>query len=90
VFLKIDTQGTERDVLDGGAKVLDRIAGLQLEISFTALYEGEPLLSEMMDYVGKFGYTLVCMLPLHHALTRAQRGRTSAEIVQADAIFLRL
>jgi FkbM family methyltransferase len=90
VFLKIDTQGTERDVLEGGAKVLDRIAGLQLEISFSALYEGEPLFSEMVAYAAGFGYTLVCMLPLHHALTRAQRRGTVAEIVQADAVFLRL
>lgn len=39
VFLKIDTQGFERDVLDGASKSLDRILGVQAELPVRHLYE---------------------------------------------------
>jgi FkbM family methyltransferase len=40
-FLKIDTQGYESRVLDGASSVLERLAGVQMEMSLVELYEGE-------------------------------------------------
>ena len=41
VFLKIDTQGFERMVLDGAVETLKRVRGVHIELSLIALYDGE-------------------------------------------------
>lgn len=41
LFVKIDTQGAEWAVLDGAEGVMPRIAGIQIEVSLLAMYEGE-------------------------------------------------
>jgi len=47
IFLKIDTQGFERYVLEGARDVMSRIATVQLELAWTLAYEGQAELSEM-------------------------------------------
>ena len=42
VFLKMDTQGSDLDVFAGASGCLDRIVGLQSELSVLPLYEGMP------------------------------------------------
>src|SRR5260370_18092929 len=39
LFLKIDVQGFEPQVLDGATRLLDRIQGMELELSLTPLYD---------------------------------------------------
>ena len=57
-FLKIDTQGFEKQVLDGSKGILKNIKGLQVEMSFDELYEGELTFSTMLDYIKGLGFTL--------------------------------
>jgi FkbM family methyltransferase len=42
IFLKLDTQGFEAQVLAGAAGCWDRITGVQLELSIQPIYEGQP------------------------------------------------
>ena len=42
LFLKIDTQGWDMEVVRGGMRTLDRVLGLQVELSVKPLYEGMP------------------------------------------------
>jgi FkbM family methyltransferase len=81
-FLKIDTQGFEREVLDGAKNTLDQCVGLQLEVSFVPLYEGGMLVDESIAYAYDRGFRLVGM----------ERGFTSpsGQVLQADAVFFRL
>lgn len=58
VFLKVDTQGYELEVLDGADGVLDRLVGLRLEMSLAPLYEGEPLANEVLQRVAALGFAL--------------------------------
>jgi len=53
VFLKVDVQGYERQVLDGVAEHLDRIIGLQLELSMVPLYEGGWRYDEALVWTSK-------------------------------------
>jgi len=63
VWLKIDTQGHERDVLAGAAASLPRIETLQVEMSPVRLYEGEALFTEMYDWLAARGYACVHLEP---------------------------
>lgn len=42
VWLKIDTQGYEKHVLDGGKRILPLIDTVQMELSLAPLYDGQP------------------------------------------------
>lgn len=82
VFLKIDAQGYESQILDGAVGVLPQVEGLQLEMSLIPLYSGEPLYQEMIDKVEALGYVLHDMNP---SFADSVTGRT----YQVDGIFFR-
>ncbi|HEX6037883.1 FkbM family methyltransferase [Longimicrobium sp.] len=63
VWLKIDTQGHERDVLAGAADSLARIDMVELEMSPVGLYEGEALFTEMFDWLVARGFACVHLQP---------------------------
>lgn len=80
-FLKIDTQGFEREVLAGGGDTLARCVGLQLELSLTSLYEGGMLIDEAIATAYDAGFEL----------TSLSQGFTSPDgrMLQADGVFFR-
>lgn len=82
VFLKIDTQGYERTILEGALESLPNISGLQLEMSLMPFYKGEILYNEMIDYVNSLGFKLMSMEP---ALENPETGRQ----LQFDGVFFR-
>lgn len=63
VWLKIDTQGHERDVLAGAVESLPRIETVELEMSPVGLYEGEALFTEMFDWLVGRGFACVHLQP---------------------------
>lgn len=72
IFLKIDTQGYELNVLKGSAGLLGRVPGILLEASLASLYEGQPLLREVINYTHDLGYDAYDLIPgFHHG----QSGR---------------
>jgi len=63
IYLKIDTQGYEKHVLDGAEKVLGHVDVLELEMSLIPLYKDGLLFHEMHDYLHEKGYVLVDIEP---------------------------
>lgn len=57
IFLKIDTQGFEKAVLDGAGKLLKSCAGVQLEIPVERLYEGVWTFPEAIVELDGMGFT---------------------------------
>lgn len=55
-FLKIDAQGHDLAVLEGASGVLDKIAGVQIEMSLFPLYEGEPDYRVICQYLHERGF----------------------------------
>lgn len=82
VFLKVDTQGFEREVLAGAAGALGRVAGLQLEMSLVPLYDGGPLIEDLVGSLRAFGFVPVW---LNHGFKDAETQR----LLQVDGLFLR-
>lgn len=80
IYLKIDTQGFERQVLEGAFNSLQYIRGLQLELSLEALYYGETLLQEMIKHLKGLGFILM-------ALENGHSDYSSGEILQVECIF---
>jgi FkbM family methyltransferase len=79
-LLKIDTQGTELSVLDGFGAWLDNVPLIQLESSFRTVYEGEPNLERVLNYMYGKGFRPVCM---DHGWDDPSTG----EVFQVDVLF---
>lgn len=65
VYLKLDVQGYERQVLDGAMASMPRIAALQAELSVVPLYEGQPHYLELMAHIESLGY-IPSLIAAHH------------------------
>ena len=59
-FMKVDTQGYEKNVLAGAGSYLhpERIRGLFLEVLFVDLYEGQTWCDEILEIMRHHGYRL--------------------------------
>jgi FkbM family methyltransferase len=86
-FLKIDTQGSELEILRSGeAAVLDDVLGIAVEVEFRELYRGQPLFGDVEQYLRGRGFDLL-LLETAHLRTDWPLARKRADY--ADALFLR-
>jgi hypothetical protein len=83
IWLKIDTQGYEKDVLDGAEKALSYIHTVQIEMSLVPLYRDEILYMEMINWLIQKGFSLVSLEP---GFANASTG----QLLQVDGIFHRI
>lgn len=58
VFLKIVTQGFEKNVLLGAEDALKKVVGVELILPLTQLYKGNWTLSQALSYMDTKGFTL--------------------------------
>jgi FkbM family methyltransferase len=82
VFLKMDVQGFEREVLEGAKGLLPLILGIQMEASLVPLYEGERCFQQHLEYLSNSGFDLWSLIP---GLINESTGR----MLQVDGIFFR-
>ncbi len=82
LFVKIDTQGYEAEVLEGCDGLLPSIFGFQLELSLLALYEGEKLYDYHLKWMEDRGYELWMVEDVAFS---AELGRQ----LQFDAVFFK-
>ena len=81
-LLKIDVQGYERAVLEGAAATLDRFGAVRTELSLVALYDGQPLLPDVVQLLDGHGLELwVLEQGFNHPVSRRQ--------MQFDGTFFR-
>lgn len=64
IFLKLDTQGWDLEVLQGAVGCLDRIVALQLEVSARPVYEGTPTYLDALGYAAGLGFALTDAVPV--------------------------
>ena len=64
IFLKMDTQGFDLEVLKGAQESLPRISALQSEISVLPIYRDMPNYHESIDRFQKDGFDVTGMFPV--------------------------
>ena len=80
-FMKLDTQGSEIDILKGAPRCLAHARGLQIECNVLRYNEGAPLLADVVAFARAAGFRVYDILQLHFTPRR--------ELLQADLMFLR-
>ena len=56
VFLKVDAEGHDLEVIKGAAGILDRIPLIMAEVSALPRFEGEPPFHEFVNHMAQMGY----------------------------------
>ena len=82
VLLKVDTQGSERDVLEGARRILGRVALIQVELSIVPVYRGEVGFVDMITWLETLDFTPVLFLPGYF-------NRRTARLIGMDGVFVR-
>lgn len=82
VFVKLDVQGHERDVLEGAGSRLDTIGGVQLELSLVELYAGQALMQDQIKFLADHGLSL-------WSLDRGFMDGRTGRLLQCDGTFVR-
>lgn len=82
LFIKIDTQGYEYQVLSGGADTIKNAKLIQLELSLIELYKGQKLFVEMIEFLEGKGF---CIYGIEPAFVDPNTGR----MLQVDVLFRR-
>jgi FkbM family methyltransferase len=82
ILLKLDVQGAEDRVLQGGTDLLSRVDLLEIELSLVRLYDGQRLLPEMLAWLAERGFTLIGLEPV-------LRDPESGYLLQVDGFLAR-
>jgi FkbM family methyltransferase len=93
-LLKLDVQGAELDVLEGGTETVSRALVIEAEVEFVPLYRDQPLFGDVQRFLRGHGFLL------HKLIDVGGRGfapMTSApnpylpvsQLLWADAVFVR-
>jgi FkbM family methyltransferase len=91
-FIKLDTQGSELDILQGAEVTLDQsgVFGVEVEVEFQELYENQPLFPEVDTFMRKKGFQLFDIRPCYWTRfgERSFPGN-KGQVVFCDAIYFK-
>ena len=82
IFVKVDTQGYERQVIEGAGDAIANVRGVQLEMSRVSLYDGESLMPEMINFMKDKGLILMSIEP-------GSSDPQTGQLLQLDGLFFR-
>jgi len=88
VFIKADVQGTELDVLRGAGALLDGCLGLELEVEFAPLYQGQALFAEVDQFVRAQGFELWRLENLVHYAEHPSQALTGRSVAAYDDVHV--
>jgi FkbM family methyltransferase len=81
ILLKIDTQGYERQVIEGGQRTLQRALGILMELPIIHVYEGEWSFHEALKFMAETGFVPAQIQPVGF------HGKDNVSAVEFDCLF---
>ena len=92
-FIKIDVQGAELDIFQGGLQALKDVLFIVTEVEFVELYHGQPLFGDVSSFLQKQGFMFHKFTELGgrtlKPITLGGNVNTATQHLWADAIFIR-
>jgi FkbM family methyltransferase len=90
-FVKVDTQGSELFILQGGEKTLRRsVVGVEVEVEFAPVYKNQPLFADVDAYLRSLGFSLFDLRPCYWKRADGRTvGGPQGQLIWADALYLR-
>lgn len=92
-FIKLDTQGTEYEILQGAKRTLsERTVAVVSEVAFAETYSGQKLFSELELLLRGHGFSFYGFASFHHRSRKRLDKRVEAgreRLLFGDAVFLK-
>ena len=82
IFLKIDTQGYELEVLKGAERTLELITALVVEVSLVKLYENQPHWLDVVNFLKERDFVI-------WSVDRVMGDVNTGETYKLDIIFVK-
>ncbi len=82
IFIKVDTQGYDMEVIKGTSGIIQYVVGMQSELSVTPLYRDTPHYTKCLEYYESLGF---CLMNLT-VVNRTPKG----SILEYDCVMARL
>lgn len=87
--IKVDTQGTELDVLRGAGSLLNSVLAVELEVEFVPQYDGQSLFSDVDSFMREQGFMLRGLRRTFWRTTANHGHPYGGQIIHGDALYLR-
>jgi FkbM family methyltransferase len=82
--LKIDTQGSELDILKGALKIIKTVRSIEVEVEFNPMYIGQPLFHDVDRFLRDNGFELWKFSEITHY---SRNGRSGGAINSVDVRY---
>lgn len=88
-FIKIDTQGSELDILEGGLDFLSRAVGIEVEMEFVEVYKGQPLFDEVHSFLTRNGFNLFDIKRYYWKRKNEPHSTNTGQLIFGDGLYYR-
>ena len=91
-FIKLDTQGSELDILKGADSALRKsVLTAEIEVEFAPIYENQPLFADIDAFMRERGFILQDMGNFLYMKPRGLAGVGGAKgrVISADALYIK-
>lgn len=88
--IKMDAQGGELAILQGGQKMLRNVLALEIEVEFNPIYQQQPLFSDVDSFLRPFGFELFDLRRYHWSRKALPTLRgNKGQLIFADALYFK-
>ena len=87
-FIKIDTQGSELEILEGSKRNLKNCLGLEVEVEFKKIYKNQKLFDEVFKFLSKNGFDFVDFSEKTY-WSYNNSSKIGQNLIFANALFLK-
>ncbi len=87
-FIKLDTQGSEFDILKGARQLLGECVGLEVEAEFSPIYQGQPLFTDIDTFLRAEGFVLWGLRDLCH-YSESPDEKSAGRLYWGNAVYFR-
>jgi FkbM family methyltransferase len=88
-FLKLDTQGSELDILRGASHTLAQTSLVEVEVEFYSMYEGQPLFADVDSFMRSAGFELLYLNRVFGQRRNIYKGLSRGQLLFGDALYAR-
>ncbi len=90
-FIKIDTQGSEWDILSGASNTLKDAVAIWCEVEFFPVYTQQKLYADIDIFLREHGFYVYALYPHYRSTKSIDRtsGDSEERVMWADALFLK-
>lgn len=86
-IIKIDTQGSELDIIKGGLKTVQNCSYLIMEVPILQYNEGSPLFDEIIKYMNNIGFSNYEIIEEHKWMDKNENTFEYGSTFQVDVVF---